>query len=856
MGEVYKARDTRLERTVAVKVLPPHLSSSPEGRQRFEREAKTISQFSHPHICALHDVGREGETEYLVMEYLEGETLSDRLAKGPLALDQTLRYGVEIADALDKAHRQGIVHRDLKPGNVMLTKSGVKLLDFGLAKAIEPASAPNSQTALPTQANLTQEGTILGTFQYMAPEQLEGKEADARTDIFALGAVLYEMATGKKAFPAASQASLITAIMSSEPAPISAVQPTSPAALDRIVRTCLAKDPEDRWQSAHDIGSELKWIREGSGAAAAVSGPRPVKRERLAWAVAALAVLAAAGAVYGSRRLAPAPEPVVLTLPAPPGLRFDQGATLSPDGRAVVFLASGRGEDLIWVRRLDEPQARPLEGTDSARYPFWSPDGRSIGFFQRTKLRRIDAEGGALQTICETGNGFGGAWGADGTILFAPAFGAGLMSVAASGGPPVPVTTLDATRGDASHLLPIFLPGGRRFVFVARNVDPEKTTLVAGDLDSKQTRLICRSDSAAAWSPTGHLLFAREGTLFAQRFDPNRLDLRGEVTPLVRDVRYSTDNNSGTWSASGDTLVYRLWPHDRNLVWVDRKGAVLGTLGAEADYDDVAISPDGRRVAASIRDAAHGQNLDVWVLDAERGAATRITSERSDEFHPVWHPDGETLFYASDRAGPYDIHRRPAAGGSETVVLRTKWDKIVMDASPDGQSLLFTGSPAEAAANIWILPLEGVAEPRAVVESDRFTETDGRFSPDGSSLAFTSTESGMPEVYVKSMSGGSKRLVSSGGAFSPVWRLDGRELFFITADRRLAAVPITPSPTGPVPGTPQPLFDLKAASSSAFSPEVYDVAPDGQRFLVVRQKSEETPGLVVRLHWTSLLEPK
>jgi WD40 repeat protein len=428
------------------------------------------------------------------------------------------------------------------------------------------------------------------------------------------------------------------------------------------------------------------------------------------------------------------------------------------------------------------------------------------------------------------------------------------MSVAASGGTPVPATTLDAARGDASHLYPVFLPGGRRFVFVARNIDPEKTALVGGDLDSKATRVIARSDSAAAWSPTGHLLFAREGTLLAQRFDPKRLAVEGEVTPVVRDVRYATDTNDGSWSAAGGTLVYRLWPHDRNLVWVDRKGAALGTLGGEADYDDVAISPDGRRVATSIRDAAHGHNLDVWVIDADRGAATRVTSERSDEFHPIWHPDGETLFYVSDRAGPYDLYRRPATGGPEAVVFQTKWDKIVMDASPDGKSVAFTGSPSQNDEDIWILPLAGAGEARVAIETDRFTETGARFSPDGASFAFTSTESGLPQVYVGPVSGGPKRLVSSGVAYSPIWRRDGQELFYVTGDGRLDAVPIAASPTGPVPGTPQPLFDLKAANASAFSPEVYDVAPDGQRFLVVRQKSEDAPGLTVRLHWAALLQ--
>jgi len=428
MGEVYKARDTRLERTVAVKVLPQHLSSSPEVRQRFEREAKTVSQLSHPHICALYDVGREGETEYLVMEYLEGETLAARLTRGPIAVEQVLRFGVEIADALDKAHRQGIVHRDLKPGNVMLTKSGVKLLDFGLAKVMEPSAQPSVLTSLPTAMggpNLTQEGTILGTFQYMAPEQLEGGEADARSDIFAFGAVLYEMATGKKAFSGGSQASLISAIMKEDPAPISTLQPMSPAALDRVVRTCLAKDPDERWQSAGDLRSELKWIAGGSQAGV----PAPVvarrrSQERVAWTVAASALLAAiaAGAMLLRRPGAEA-RLVRLSLEMPvkaPFESFDH-ATVSPDGRLIAFITrAAGGKRSIWIRPLGSLQATALAGTEGALQLFWSPDSRSIGFFADGKLKRVEASGGPPQVLADAPAPTGGSWSRDGVILFNP----------------------------------------------------------------------------------------------------------------------------------------------------------------------------------------------------------------------------------------------------------------------------------------------------------------------------------------------------------------------------------------------------------------------------------------------------
>jgi Tol biopolymer transport system component/predicted Ser/Thr protein kinase len=846
---------------VAVKVvLPQHLSSSADVRQRFEREAKTISQLSHPHICALYDVGREADLEYLVMEYLEGETLTERLAKGPLPLDQTLRFGTEIANALERAHRQGIVHRDLKPGNVMLTKSGVKLLDFGLAKALPSpggrGDGGEGLTSLPTQQNLTQEGTILGTFQYMAPEQLEGKDADARTDIFALGATLYEMATGKKAFAASSQASLITAIMSSDPAPISSVQPMSPPVLDRIVRTCLAKDPEDRWQSARDVASQLQWIREGSGAGAAVGArPRRARRQTVAWAVAALALGAPAALLLLQTRGGPADAPVALTAAPPPGSGITLGNQLaiSPDGRTLLLQGNdGQGELFLYSRSLDSTSLRKLEGTARARFPFWSADGGSIAFFEGGKLRRMDADGGTARTICDAGYAFGGAWTPDDRILFGSGFGKGLSIVAASGGEPKTLTTLDTARGDVTHLFPVVLPGGGRFVFLARNIDPEKTSLVLGDLESSETRILRRSDSSAAVSPEGYLLFALEGSLFAQRIDLRAGALSGEPVEIVKNVLFQTDSGDAGFAAGARTLVYGLWETDRRLEWVDRRGTVLGALRAPDKYDDVAISPDGRRAAYSLREAERGQNLDVWVAEVDRGTASRVTTERSDDFHPVWTPDGESLIYTSDRAGFYDLYRRPAAGGPEEVVIRNGWDKIASDVTKDGSLVLFTGSPRGQAEDLWTAPLSGKAEPRPLVESERFAETLGRFSPDGY-VAFVSDESGRPEVYVRPVGGGPKRLVSNAGGWIPVWRRDGKELFYSTLDGRLTAVAVSAGPSSLHLGVPQPLFDLQLADANAFSPAPYDVSADGLKFLVVRRGSEANPGYVVSLNWTSRL---
>ncbi|HEY3203709.1 MAG TPA: protein kinase, partial [Thermoanaerobaculia bacterium] len=578
MGEVYKARDTRLERTVAIKVLALRLSSSPESRQRFEQEAKTISQLSHPHICALYDVGREGETEYLVMEYLEGETLSERLVKGPLLPEQTLRYGIEIADALDKAHRQGIVHRDLKPSDVMLTKSGVKLLDFGLAKAFQPTSSQSALTALPTQANLTQEGTVLGTFQYMAPEQLEGKDTDARTDIFAFGAVLYEMATGKKAFSGSTQASLISAILRGDPKPISQVQPMMPPALDRVVKTCLAKDPEDRWQSAHDVASELKWVAEGSAAGLPVAvASRRKNRERLAWSVAAMLFIIATLATAGYVRRAPKPPRSVRFEVLPPAKanynNVDSPVALSPDGRQIVFgVTDETGRSFLWVRSLDLLESRRLEATQDGYDPFWSPDGRYIAFGGNNKLQRIEAAGGPAQTICEMTDGRGGTWNGESVILLTTNGGASpILRVSASGGNPEPVTALDKSRGETGHWRPRFLPDGRHFLFLIRSSQPQNGGMAIGSLDSKEVVHLSRIDTAASWAPPGLLLFVRDRTLFAQRFDMSRLRLSEDPFPVARNVDYAQTWGAAAFSVSEDgTLAYQSGGIAiRRLVWFD-----------------------------------------------------------------------------------------------------------------------------------------------------------------------------------------------------------------------------------------------------------------------------------------------
>jgi eukaryotic-like serine/threonine-protein kinase len=859
MGEVYRARDTRLDREVAIKVLPAHLSS-PEMRQRFEREAKAVSQLSHPHICALFDVGREGDLEFLVMELLEGETLSARLARGPLPPEQTLRYGREIAEALDRAHRQDIVHRDLKPGNVMLTKSGVKLLDFGLAKVMMPASPVSQLSMLPTTPKggpLTQEGTILGTFQYMAPEQLEGKEADERTDIFALGAVLYEMATGRKAFAGASQASLISAIMQSDPPPVSSVQPVTPPALDRVVKTCLAKDPEDRWRSAGDVAKELKWISEGSSAAAEASRRPSRRRDLLPWLVAAAAALFAGYTAFRSGRPAADDEVTRFTI-LPPAGESIIALTLSPDSRRLILvLQDEAGKASISVRRLDGLEMRRLAGTERARNAFWSFDGREIAFFADGKLFRIAAEGGPVQTICDAGSGFTGSWNRDGTILFTKDFGTPVFAVSSGGGEPRAVTTIDTKAGEVAHFYPTFLPDGRHFVFVARNLDAEKTSIHLASIDGKEDRRLFRADSAAVYTEPGYLLYARDNGLFAWKFDADAAKVVGDPVPLFEQVFYGTEDNRLGATATGKRAIYLSWPQKRKLAWVDRKGRELGALGAVGDYVDIRISPDGQRVAASMRDPSRGQNMDVWVLDTARGTASRITTERTDEFNPAWFPDGDRLAYVSDRAGFYDLYERPARGGAEKVLVRSKSDKLLPTVSTDGRHLLYALSEGPRFAR-FLAPLPAGSEPRRLTGDSPFSEEHPEMSPDGLWTAFESDEAGRREIYVEALAGGSRRQVSIGGGQAALWSRDGSELFYVAREGILTSVAVSHKGSVLEIGQPQPLFPLRLGGRGGdiqLFRRSYDVAPDGQRFLVIRRASDtEAEGAIVVTNWTAALK--
>ena len=838
MGEVYKAKDTRLDRTVAVKVLPQHLSSSAEVRQRFEREAKTISQLSHPHICALYDVGREGEAEFLVMEYLEGETLADRLGKGSLPLSQTLRFGVEIADALDKAHRQGIVHRDLKPGNVMLTKTGVKLLDFGLAKAMAPAAPPSVLTSMPTQHGLTQEGTILGTFQYMAPEQLEGREADGRTDIFAFGCVLYEMATGRKAFSGSSQASLISSIMKEEPAPVSTVLPTSPPALDRVIRKALSKDPEDRWQSAGDLGSELKWIAEG-GSASGIAAPRvdaSSRRTRLAWLPWAAALVLAVAGLAAGRFLQRAPViPVTRSsIEIPPEVDLDRWTSpaISPDGSTLVFAATGSDRKRqLWVRRLDGFAVQPLPGTDEAMGPFWSPDSRSIGFFAARKLKRVPAAGGAVQTICDASDGRGASWSVDDVIVFAPAPFGGLLRVAATGGAPVAVTRVEGE--GRTHRLPWFLPDGKHLLFLdgtqTSDVD-QNTSIQVLDLATGKATLVARERSEGRFVEPGYLVFLREGNLLAQPFDLGSLKTTGPAVPVAEGVAFEAFRWVGKFGLSNTgRLVYQSNEAIRRsrLTWFDLDGKPLGSVGEAANFFTVALSPDGRRVVATVM-GDKNTRPEIRLYDLERGVGSRFTFGEQGANFPSWSPDGKSIAYGDPGSG---VRIKAADGSSESkLILPQKANIWPLSWSADGKRMLLRIQDNKGGGvNLWDLPLEGEMKPRVLFPTDPDELENGSISRDGKWLLYVSNETGRREVYVVPYpSLGEKRQVSTGGADSGIWLGNEAILYEQPPDGRLFVVEVDVDPEGGGLrlGAPRPVFGGKPPPRGPF-----DATRDGKRLL-------------------------
>jgi len=870
MGEVYRARDTRLERIVAIKVLPTHLADRSELRERFEREARTIASLDHPHICTLFDIGQRDGIDYLVMEYLEGETLAQRLLKGPLPLEQVLQYAIEIADALDKAHRKGVTHRDLKPGNIMLTKSGTKLLDFGLAKLKQEVAPANVQLSeLPTANDpLTAQGMIVGTLQYMAPEQLEGKEVDARTDIFAFGAVVYEMATGKKCFEGKSQASLIAKILETDPVPMSSIQRMTPPTLDRVVKRCLAKEPDDRCQSAKDLTDELKWIAEGGSQVtpalpAAMKGIGSLGRWALILSFGTLLLGAAiTGIALWNRKPSSLPQPVSrLMLNLPPGqqlagLENGAAAVLSPDGTHLAYVARQGGTQQIYLRAMDSLEARPILGTEGGVTPFFSPDGQWIGFFASGKLKKVSVEGGAALNLGDAANPDGANWGSQGMIAFPPTPISALQQVSDAGGTPQPLTRLG--KGEVGHGWPEFLPGGKAVLFAAVHATANWTNaqVAVQSVGTGERRNLVQGATQPRYAPSGHLIYAQGGNLMAAPFDPQRLAVTGTAVPVVEGVLQSPATGDAQYSLSATgSLVYvpgSVQGAQSNLVWVSRNGAEQPLAAPANAYLAPRLSPDGRRVAVGIT----GQDSQVWLYDLSRETLTRLTFEGNTNQYPNWTPDGKRISFRSNKEGPLNLFWQMSDGSGGLERLLTGDDAQTANSwSPDGQLLAFVEVTPTTGIDIWVLRMsDRKAQP---LLRTPFNESSPRFSPDGRWLTYVSDESGRYEIYVQPYPGpGGKWQISTEGGTEPEWNPNGRELFYRSGDKMMA-VDIATQP-GFAADKPRMLFAGQYVPTPVTYPN-YDVSPDGKRFLMLKRSEQAEAAqtqINVVLNWFEELKQK
>ena len=878
MGEVYLAEDSRLDRKVALKILPEHLSERADRRERFEREARAVSSLNHPHICTLHDIGEQDGIHYLVMEHLEGESLAARLKKGALPLDQTLEYAIQIADALDRAHRQGVVHRDLKPDNIMLTKSGAKLLDFGLAKLRATEATQENLSALPTEhTNLTAEGTILGTLQYMAPEQLEGKDTDSRTDIFAFGAVVYEMATGKKAFEGKSQASLIAAIMGQDPRPMSELQPMTPQLLDWVVKKCLAKQPDERVQSAHDVMQELKWVTEVGTAVdslPAVAAPAAWKRA-MPWSIAGAIALIAI--IWSLWQAAPSDQRSVtrtvvrltVELPERHQLAVQRGmggvvgrryppVAISRDGSQLAFAALDEdGVPRLYLRALDSLKPRLLSGTENAELPFFSPDGQWVGFLLGGQVSKVSGGGGVPIAVgnAPLANARGAAWAADETIVLGGQ-NTGLVRMDAATGATEPLTQLDGERVENYHAWPYILPDDEHALFTV--VTPTRTDLAVLTLATGEYHLLEQAEDAAQphYLESGHLVFFRPGGLFVAPFSLSRLAIDGPVKNVpVGDLieGWESGLNLGYFAASvSGSLVFVPGTVDlrqNRIVRVDRTGSVEPLLEPSRYYGMPAVSPDGARLIASDHDPQSSDSGGkIFLHDLQRRNRTRMTPDGAS-ISPVWSADGTRIFFTRfGRGGHSDLYWLPAdgSGGLESLADRA-FDQYPTDASRDGRLLVFDENHPESSGDIYLMSLDGNNTSHAFATTSA-NEQEATFSPDSRFLAYVSNETGRDEIYVRPLSGdGGKTVVSTDGGRWPRWSPAGNELFYMQGTT-MVAVPVTLEPSFR-PGTPEPLFEGNYERG-------FDVFPDGRHFAMLTFAEADLRELEVVLNWSTELEEK
>jgi len=864
MGEVYRAKDVRLDRTVAVKVLASHLSSSPELKQRMEREARAISSLSHPNICHLYDIGSQDGTDYLVMEFLEGETLAERLGKGALPLSEILKIAIALTEGLAAAHRQGIVHRDLKPGNIMLTKSGAKLMDFGLAKSAATglgsasSSAPllsAAQTMTMNQASpvspLTTAGTMIGTIQYMSPEQIEGKEADARSDLFALGAVLYEMATGARPFEGKSQISVASSILEKDPEPISSVQPLMPPAFEYIVTSCLAKNPEERIQTAHDVALQLKWVARSGTTAIRSTEKKSNYRELRVWrivAVLALMFLALALFWHGPSGTE---HTSYFSAPLPFAAR---DVAVSPNGHTVAIVGHREEQrnDLIWIYEPGSQESTGLANTEGATFPFWSADGQSLAFFADGKLKKLNLAGGLVQTLCDAPTGRGGTWNKDGVIVFTPSghLGVGLYKILASGGTPTEITVPDKSRVEDSHRWPQFLPDGIHYLYSAIHLSGGQLSEVyVGSLNSTEKRLVTKASSNVAYVAP-YLLYYHDRTLFGQHFDTKTFELTGEPIPILTDIQYAPRISRAVFAASNTHLLVAQKAGDTGasqFLWFNRQGQEIGTALKPGIYGNMMLSPNGKIVASDVTDPV-SQNTDIWTFDLETQSAKRLTFDPAIDSVPIWSPDGTQMVFSSNRGVTFDLYLKDANGAQEEKhIPQDGPDRFPSDWSRDGKYVIF-----ERGADLWFLTIPELRATQFLKASS--TLKNGQFSPDGKWVAYSSNESGRWEVYVTSFpEAHGKWQVSNAGGDQPRWRTDGKELFYLGPDSQMTAVPVKTGANFDA-GTPTALFQANprelVATSEQFS---YDVSKDGQKFLINTQLKTGMAPMSVVLNWSAKL---
>ncbi len=861
MGEVYRAKDPRLGREVAIKVLPASFSQDADRLRRFEQEARAAGVLNHPNITAVYDIGQHDGAPYVVQELLEGETLREELAAGRFSARKAIEYALQIAQGLAAAHEKGIVHRDLKPENLYATKDGrIKILDFGLAKLTE-IERGDQVTNLPTAAAATEPGMVMGTLGYMSPEQVKGRPADARSDIFAFGAVLYEMLSGKRAFHGDSAGETMASILKEDPPDLSATNQNVSPGLDRIVRHCLEKNPERRFQSSSDIAFALQSVSETSGIVTPGALAPRTRRipQAVLWGIAGLLSGAIAARLTVGRQ-SPAvshAKPVRFEVAAPENDRVVGTLALSPDGRRLAFTArEPDGAVMLWIRPLADPKAEKLPGTEGAELPFWSPDGRFVGFFAGGELKRISISGGSPQSIAPvTTDVRGASWGADDRIVFAPAFAGPLLQVAASGGKVTPATTLNKARSEGTHRWPWFLPDGRNFLYYsAPSTGVEPGDIFLAQLGSSEAKRITESNSLPVYAAPGYLVFVRGSTLVAQPLDIDRQELRGEPTPLGVELpsNISTSGQRALSASQDGTLGWHTQAASTTQpVLVDRQGHEVGKLAEPAPWYLTRLSPDGRRLATT-RSTAGNTVGDIWVIDVERNVATRTTLDPSDENYPIWSPDGSRLVFGSSRKGAAgDLYiMRADQPGSEEISFASEPAKTTDSWSPDGRYVLFEVSTPQSRQDLWLLPLEGDRKPAPYLATP-FNERNARFSLDGRYVAYTSDVSGADEIYVRPFreSGGTWRVSNRGGG-TPAWRGDGREIYYLAPDNTLMAAFVTG--TSPFQtGTPAPLFKVTVFESTDSQ---FDVFPDGKRFVVNQLISSKEEPINVLVNWAAALK--